>query len=323
VIKRTQNIVAESRYALPLMIVYAITVWIVSRQLFPAVPLTSGTLMNGAWVQFACFLLSAYLVVEFNNSNALIRIYSPMVSCSFIALSCAACFLFGSMSGAIVQLCGIAAYICLFRTYQDKTAMGWTFYTFLCVSLASMAKVQILCFVPLLWGMMFFLLTSLSWRTFAASLLGLLTPYWLVLPFAFYQEQSANLVSHFAALAEFQMPYAYTHITLNQLLLFALVVALALTGIIHYWRNSYNDSIRIRQFYSCFIVATFAIIIFLVLQPQHFDMLMRLLIISVAPLIAHFLSLTHTRVTNIAFFVITAVTVLLTILNLWTPSLRF
>ena len=64
-------------------------------------------------------------------------------------------------------------------------------------------------------------------------------------------------------------------------------------------------------------------VIFLVLQPQHYDMLIRILIINVSPLIAHFLSLTYTRITNIAFYVICSVAVLLMLFSLWMPSFSF
>lgn len=322
-IKRTQNIVAESRYALPVMLVYAIAVWMVSGLLLPAVPFTAGSLSAGAWVQFACFMISAYLMVELNNGNALIRIYSRMVSCSFIALACAGGFLFGSMSGAILQLCVIAAYICLFRTYQDKMAAGWTYYAFLCIGLASVATVHVLFYVPLLWIMMFYQLTALSWRTFAASLLGLLTPYWFLMPFAIYQDRLPALGLHFVQLAQFSMPADFRVLTASQVLLFVFVGALSVTGIVHYWRNSYSDNIRIRQFFGCFIGISIFTVVFLVLQPQHYDMLIRILIVSTSPLIAHFLSLTYTRVTNVAFYVIAATAAILTIVNLWMPSLTF
>ena len=321
--KRVQNLVAESRFALPVTIAYAIAVWLASGLLIPAGPITTGGMMHGAWIQFSCFLLSAYLMVELNNSNALIRIFSRMVSCSFLVLTCAACFIFPSMAGAIVGLCFIATYTMLFRCYQDKASMGWTFYAFLCIGLASTASVHILYYVPLLWAMMYFQLTSFSLRTFSASLLGLITPYWFILPFTIYLGNIGRFADHFAEIVEFQFPHNLWHLTINQLLLFFFVAALALTGIVHYWRNSSGDNIRIRQFYGCFIGMSFATVIFLVLQPQHYDILIRILIINVSPLIAHFISLTRTRITNITFYVICAVAVVLTLLNLWMPSLNF
>lgn len=303
---------------------YAIAIWLVSGLLVPVVPFTVSELLRGAWVQFACFLLSAYLMVELNNINALIRIYSRMVSCSFLVLTCAGCFLFSSMAGAIVQLCFIAAYISLFRSYQDKSAAGWIYYAFLCIGLASTVFVQAIYYMPILWAIMFFRLTSFSWRTFAASLLGVLTPYWFLLPFALiYQGNLDSMVSHFVQLASLPSLYDYSQLTVNQLAFFVFVVGLTITGIVHYWRNSHNDSIRIRQLYGTFTVMSFATTLFLVLQPQHYDVLIRILIINVSPLIAHFITLTSTRVTNIAFYAICSVSVLLTLLNLWMPSINF
>jgi hypothetical protein len=52
-------------------------------------------------------------------------------------------------------------------------------------------------------------------------------------------------------------------------------------------------------------------------QPQHNDMLLRIIIINTAPLISHFLALTSTKFTNVAFFVLTGVILFITAYNLW------
>ena len=100
--------------------VYAVIVW-----------LASGLFGGEWWIQFFCFFLAAFLMMELNTIHALIRIYSRMVSCVFIILLCMICFLFPSIPGAITQICVIAATILLFNGYQDKTSTGWTFYSFL------------------------------------------------------------------------------------------------------------------------------------------------------------------------------------------------
>ena len=322
--KHTQNQVAESRLTLPSVLAYATAVWLASGLIIPSVPFTVSSLLQGAWVQLACFLVSAYLMVELNNNNALIRIYSRMVSSSFIVLSCGACFLFSSMGGAIVQLCAVAFYSVIFRTYQDKASTGWTYYAFLCIGLASTVFVPILYYVPFLWGLMAFQLASLSWRTFFASLLGLLTPYWFLLPVLIYLGKPDLCITHFAHLVDFHTPVVeWAQLTVNHVLLFTFVVALGITGIVHYLRKKSADGIRIRQFYGCFIHTWLFTVLLIVLQPQHYDMLIRIMIINVSPLIAHFLSLTYTRVTNIAFFAISVAALLLTCFNLWMPSLSF
>ena len=90
--KRLQNIASESRLTLPLLAVYAALAW-----------LAGGLAAGGLWVQFACFAASTYLMVELNNANALIRVYSRMVSGAFLVLSCAAPFLFASTGGNVLS----------------------------------------------------------------------------------------------------------------------------------------------------------------------------------------------------------------------------
>lgn len=322
-IKRTQNKVAESRYTLPAVSAYALAVWLASGLLIPHIPFTMSELAGGAWVQFVCFVLSAYLMVELNNSNALIRIYSRTVSSSFLVMSCMACFLFGSMAGAIVQLCVIAAYTTIFRTYQNKLAVAWTYYAFLCLGMACTVFPQTLFMVPVWWLLMRFQLNSMSWRNFWASVLGLLTPFWFALSLLTYIGSFDYFVDFAESLIDIQFPYDYRQLTINQIVVFAYVVAIGLTGTIHYWRNSSDDKIRIRQLYGWFIAMSAVCSAWLIVQPQLYDMLLRLLIVNTAPLIAHFLSLTHTRVTNIVFYVICTVAVLVTITSLWMPSLTF
>lgn len=321
--KRFQNKVAESRKLLPCVALYGIVVWVVNGLLSPYYPLASKGITGGAWVQLGCLALSAALMVILNNSNALIRTYSRTVSASFIVLTCLTCFQFNSVSGAILGLCAVASYLTAFRTYQDKQATGWTFYSFLCVGMASLLFVQVLWFVPVLWLLMQLQLNSLSWRTFFASILGLLTPYWVIMPYVLWQADVQWLVAHFVSLTEVSFPHDFRQLTVSQILSFALITLLTLTSIIHFLRNASADKIRTRQFYGCFILMALLCIAAMVLQPQHYDPLMRLLIINTSPLLAHFITLTHTRITDIAFKVICVVTLLLTIFNLWMPSLTF
>lgn len=305
--KRIQNKVAESRRALPVAILYSVAVW-----------LMAGLVQEQWWIQFFCFTLASFLMVELNRINVLIRIYSRMVSVAFIVLSSAAVFLFPSIVGAVVQLFFIASLTALYNCYQDKDAPGWTFYAFLSLGIASIADIHILFFVPIFWLMMAVIVYSLCWRTFFASLFGLLTPYWFWIAWTFWREDGnpTPILQHFSDLASFQVPYNL-ELTTPQLLLLALVTVLGLIGSIHFLRTSYLDKIRTRQLYYSFFIIGLSALFFLILQPQHYDMLIRIMIIAASPLIGHFIALTRTRLTNIAFFVITGAILILTAVNLW------
>lgn len=313
-VTRLQNKVGGSRLTLWVAILLGVGVW-----------LLDGLIQEKWWIQFACFSLSIYLMAELNNINALIRIYSRTVSSAFIILSCVACFLFPSLEGAIAQVCFVASILTLFNTYQDKTSTGWIFYTFLLLSLVSLVEVRVFWLLPVYWILQAFFLSAFSVRSLFASLLGIILPYWILAGVVFYRYGTdfSLYISHFAELKEFPMPPDYSTLTIPQVLTYVFVVILTFTGIIHYLRTSYHDRIQTRQYYYSLVFIDLTALILIALQPQAYDWLIRLAIITTSPLVAHFITLTHTRVTNIAFCVILAVSFLLTALHLWISSFIF
>ncbi|MCI6160004.1 MAG: hypothetical protein PUH24_07840 [Prevotellaceae bacterium] len=308
-IKRFQNKVAEGRYLLPSVALYTLGVWYLE-----------GLVPQKLYVQIVCFSVATYLMVELNNNNALIRTYSRMVSSSFLLLSAMAAFLFPSLTVAIVQVCTVAFYTIIFRTYQDKLSPGLTFYAFFCLGIASVVFIQIVFFVPFLWLMMTFYLMAFSPKMLIASIIGIIAPYWFLAPAAALTDNLDKLVAHFFAIADFQPLFQYGEIKETQLIAFALTVLLALLGIVHFLRKSYMDKIRTRMLYYIFIAMDVILIAFIVLQPQHCDVLLTMLIINSSPLIAHFFTLTHTKTTNFLFMLFILALLLATAYNLWQTS---
>ena len=303
--KLLQNRIAESWLTLPCVSLFAVGVWVLS-----------GLLANGWWAQLTCMVISTYLLAELSNSNALLRVRSRMVSSTFLVLSTTASFLFGSLAGGIVLLCFIATFIILFRTYQDPQTQGWTFYSFLCLSLSSLVWVHSLYFVPLIWLLAATQLQSLSWRSWLASLLALLTPYWFASLWVLYQRDASLIASHFRPLIDFSSPFDYQQWSIGQTGVFFFTISLLFIGAIHFLNRSFEDRIRIRQLYGFFFFVGLFSIVFLVLQPQHYDPLMRLIILCTAPMAAHFFTLTKTKVTNIFFCIALAIALLLTAVSL-------
>lgn len=298
---------AQSRVALPVTAVYALLVWVggglVSRALLP---------------QLVCSALATYFMVELNNRNALIRIYSRMVSCAFLVLTVTANFMFPSLQAYIVQLCFVAFYAFLFPCYQRKQSQGVAFYAFFCLGLASTVYVHILFFVPLFWIFTATYIQSLTLRTWMASLFGLVLPYWFVAGYLVYTGQLGSLPAHFQALATFGPVADFSGIALPRLLTLGFITLLALVGAVHFFRHSYNDKIRTRMLFSIFTWTAAATLAFIVAQPQHIDTLLGLMIVNTAPLIGHYIALTHTRWTNISVILMMCAAILLTALNLWT-----
>ena len=276
----------------------------------------SGLFSHNLWGQFACFVISTYLMVELNNSNALIRIYSRMMSCAYIVMICMSPFLFQSVSTMFLAICTVAMFIAAFITYQDKLAMGWTFYCFTFLSLASVIDVRMLYFAPVMWMTMTFYLQSMTLRTFVASVLGMICPYWFLSLYLIYSNDFTPAIEHFRLLVTFQDVADFSAVPLNALLSTGIVGILAFTGIIHYLRDRINDKTRTRMLFNTFIFVDVISIVLIIVQPQLYTTMLTVMIISTSPLIAHFIALTDTKITNWAFITIVIATLALTILNI-------
>ena len=305
--KYIQNQIAVSRQTLPATMVYSAVVW-----------LLAGVIQEGWWmIQFPLFLISAFLMMQLNNVNLLIRIYSRMISVSFVMLSCAAAFLFPSATGGFVQFCFIVSILSLFNTYQELPVIGWLYYAFLFLSLASLVEVRILMLVTI---------HARGWRAITASVLGILTPYWFMVAWLFYTHRHefdfSLLISHFGDLSAITLS-DFAIDNLQRLLTLVVVIILGIVGGIHFIMKHYEDKFRVRQLYYSFIYLALYTLALMFVIPSQFDILLRILIIAVSPLIGHFFALTKTKVSNIFFLVTAGVILILTLFNLWNSSSIF
>lgn len=298
--------------ALPLAAVYGVLV-----------STAYGVWGQGLWMAFTGFAISTLLMAELNNANALIRIYSRMVSCSFLFLSVMSIFLLHSIPSTIVVLCFIAFYLSLFKAYQNNKATGWVFYAFFAIGLASLVFVKILYLVPILWVLLAFKILSFGAKTFIASLLGIATPYWFIAGYDAYSHNFRWLSTHFKELASFYPLCDYGILSQHQLVTFAWIAILLLIGTIHFLRKRYNDKLRTRMLYDVFVALGWCSIIFIVLYPQHYHELLGIIIVNTAPLIGHFIATTQTKFTNFSFHIILIITLAITFFNVWMPSMTF
>lgn len=298
--KYLQNKIAESPLSLPIVSIYAVTVWFLA-----------GLLTRQLWLQFGGFAIAVYMMVELTNRNALLRVRSRMVSCIFLLLSCIQSFAFDSMVGVWSQVCLIGTFILLCKSYQQKEAAGTIYYAFLLIGLASLLTVSVLVLPLVLWMVMLTQLQSFNWRTWLASVFGMVTPYWLLLPWFVYHQDMATWWSHFEGL--FQTSFQDYVLSPESVVYGVFLTVLLIFGAAHFWQNKMDDSIRIRQFYGMFIGVSAYLLVIVFLRPDFFDVLIRIVTVCVSPLLAHFAVQKANKVTNILFFVILVSSVLITI----------
>ena len=271
---------------------------------------------HDTWLQMALLGISSLLMAELNNANTLIRIYSRMVSCSFIVMTTAASFLLSSTNTGWAQMGLIVFFIFLLHAYQDGHAAGWVFYAFAALSLASIPFVNILYLVPLLWIILGTNIMALTPRTFLSSLLGLMVPYWFIGAYAVVFQHLDWFALHFQTLAQPGPLFDLSILNDHQAMTFIFLMIITALGSIHFLIYSYQDKIRTRMIYEMFITLSISCMALMLVFPSLFNGFMSLAIVVIAPLIGHFLALTHSRLSNITFFVVIAAAFALTVYNL-------
>jgi hypothetical protein len=271
-----------------------------------------------------------------NNTFSLLRIRSRMVSTTFILLTSAVPFLFGSMHSGLIYVCFLIALHLLFRSYQDSQATGTLYYAFLCIGIASLTDIHILLFTPVVWILCATQLQSLSWSTWAASLLGLLTPYWIVLPWIVYQRNWALVDTYFSAITQATTFKDYAPLPASVIAVICFTAVLVLISLFHFRQKGYEDRIRTRQFFGFFFIIYLLSTLVLMVRPARLDVITPLIFVSASPIIAHLFATTSSKATNILFVASIAVLFLFTLaglfpavehllfspfLNLWSGSL--
>lgn len=304
--KRLQNRVAESRMALPLTAVYA-----------TAVCLTAGACCGFHHVAFALVVVSAFLMMELNNLNALIRIYSRMVSCAYLVLTVMSVSLVRDLHSGVIAIAFVLFFMFLFSAYQDNNAAGRIYYAFLMLGIVGMFYAPFLFLVPMVWVLMFTHLVSGSLRTVSASLLGVLTPWWVLTAFCMYKGDFSLLLDAVGGFSDFVSVMEWHAVPLMQCVSVGVVMLLALVGGVHFRIYNYLDKIRVRMLYGVLSYVCLFLAVLTAISPLSLRYLLPSLIVSASPLVGHYIALSSSRLSNVTFCVTALACLIITACNLW------
>jgi len=206
---------------------------------------------------------------------------------------------------AISAACLSLSYYLLFRCYQLYDSTAWIFHSFLFLGIGSLFTAVMLPMGLLYYIYLIGFLRSLTWRGFWAGVLGLAVPYLGWGSWYFLMDRTDNIldfiISHFV-----WHPVSWealASLSLCWMVSMGIVILLSLVGVFHYLQTKYNDKIRVRMVLYIYTVQTILLILYLFLQPQEFQNIMALLLVSACPLIAHYFSLTRSWLSN-AFFIL-------------------
>lgn len=130
------------------------------------------------------------------------------------------------------------------------------------------------------------------------------------------------LIDHFDDLIDTELLFDYSQVTVGMLTEYVILVIFAGIGWIHFIRTAYKDKIRTRMFLNAFVAISLVMMVVIPIAPLLADSLLPVMIVSVSPLVAHFITLTETRLSNITFIVMLVLVVAVTIIGVSTDWLQ-
>lgn len=294
--------IVRSAFTLPVSAFLALVVWGL------LAPLSDWQMWGGLGIAF----LLTYLLMELTNRNQLLRVRSRMVSTTFLWLFTATAFLHpATWEISVPVVCYALAYFQIFASYQQERSERVVFHAYLLLGIGSFFYPLMLFLAATLYLSLLVSLRSLTWRSFAASLLG------MVLPSIFYL---AWVVGHdfptaeaFGFLSACKTPALpdWMDIPQYQIVNVAFLGILILLSLFHYVRTHFNDKLRIREFYYTFIRQEVTLMILLVIYPDYFLPTYALLLVNSAPLIGHYWALARGRRWMTIWFMVWIIAVVL------------
>lgn len=309
---RLQNKVAGSELTFPVCIITAVAMW-----WWPQQAVSAREFMG-----LLLCLLTAFVLMETNTRQHIIRIRTRMMSCVWLILSASLSFMhpLGEPLVAATFLC--ISYMLLFRCYGKRRPQLTVFHAFVMLGLGSFcAPAMLLMVVPYFLYIAIFL-RSLTHKAFWAGILGVAVPYWCYGVWCFTLGDIEDFTTRMADMASHDLPSleAITSLPLVSKVSAGVVALLGIVSILHYLNTNYDDKIRVRMILYIYVSQTLLLLALLVLQPALYQTTMALLVASASPLIAHYISLSKGIVNTIVFVVFLLLTAGMAALNLW-PAL--
>ena len=309
--KHFQNRVAESSLSLPVSAIISILIWF-----------AAGLVSRKLWIPLLLTGFSTYLIAEMNTRNTLLRIRSRMMSCVFLWLATMQATIAVRWQTTIIQtLTGLCIYLLLF-CYKDKKEVPSIFCIALIISIGSIIWTPFLYFLPIVIFLLCVPLYAISFKAVSAIVMGIILPYWTLIPYFVYKENTDWIKLHIAPLHDASVLFDYSSVKVGHLVCYAILIILMLIGWIHFVRTAYKDKIKTRNLYDVIITLSIFFALIIPIAPAYADYTLTMLAVVVSPLAAHYFSLTNTKLTNIVFIITLIIIAMVSIMAIYTPYLE-
>ena len=205
------------------------------------------------WGGVAAVGATAVLLAELNDRYALLRERSDLPSVVFLLLAAATPSLWNWTLATGPMLAMLVVYFLLLSTYQQRDVSAQTFHVGFLFGLSALVYPPIVCLLPAVLLALLVNLRALTLRSFSSLIIGVLFPTWLAAAWAVWKGNLPELLARVADAFRFAEP-DYGSLTVAETVVASACIVLSLFAAVHFFRTSYSDKIRIRQFFNAFIL---------------------------------------------------------------------
>lgn len=255
--------------------------------------------------------------IKLFNQNTLYKSYTTITGSVFLLLNTAVYHDQEEIKVLGSQLLFALCYSLLFKSYQDKKSASTIYTAFACIGLISLFCPPVLILVPVFWILCATRLMCLNLKSFTASIMGLITPYWFAGTYILYIHPEID------QLKEFIIPY-YTFVLrqdlelgMSELVTGIYLLCVMGIGIICYLLFSKSEKVKVRIIYRIFLAISLIIMVAYLLLPQYKPIMVGLLIVHAVPLITQFIINSHNRFSQIIFLILLVSTLILSGFQIW------
>ena len=260
-------------------------------------------------------VLVIYIIRELNVSHVLLRLNSRTISFTFAALITSCLFLHGFQPGYLVMLFCTLSLFPLFSAYQQENSAGNAYITFLYLGLSTIVFPKLIWMTPI-YVLSFYILRALNPRSACASLLGLVTPFWIVGTIAFCTGNMSVFNTILHQMIDFKWG-GYTLHSASQTIMIWMAFAIFALGTVDFYMRTYLDKTRTRVIYNVIILHGAAYFLLLLLQPISSLTLLPVTFVMTALMGGHYISNDNTTLSNILVCLFTVFLIIMFILNTW------
>jgi hypothetical protein len=174
------------------------------------------------------------------------------------------------------------------------------------LALASLLLSKLIWLMPAIWLVMG-ILQILNIRSFFASLLGILTVYWLIAGVSFLMGDFTYVLAYFKDLMGFEL-FSISAISPTEITYITFLAVLMIAAIISFWPRQHLDKLKTRNYLNSVLLLWLALLILWFFSSNDESYLLPLIGLSTL-VIAHFFSLVDSHFSRILFFTLLGLSV--------------